>query len=142
MIEAIGGRKLVVGMVILAVAIAATWLKGDVPPGLVQILGIIFASFVVGNSVEHAAAAYTSGRADDPATPEDESITVQPPNGTLNSDPATNPVVTVTPTAAPPATDHYMDALQVLHDQNEAMGSAIANCQKGISAILSVATRT
>lgn len=54
MLEAIVGlRKLIVSIVILGVAVAVAYIKGDVPPGLVNILGLIFGGFVVGNAVEH-----------------------------------------------------------------------------------------
>lgn len=49
----VGLRKLIVSVIILGVACAAVYFKGDVPTGLVSVLGFIFAGFVVGNAVEH-----------------------------------------------------------------------------------------
>lgn len=49
----VGLRKMLVSLGILGVACGAVYFKGDVPAGLIQVLGFIFTGFVIGNAVEH-----------------------------------------------------------------------------------------
>lgn len=55
MLESTGGRKLVGGLVVTAVAVIVTLLKGDVPANLQQLLEVVFGAFVLGNAAEHGA---------------------------------------------------------------------------------------
>ena len=54
------GRKGMLTVVVLAIAVGATALKGDVPANLLTLLGWVFSAFVVGNGVEHAMAAISN----------------------------------------------------------------------------------
>lgn len=56
-IDAIGGRKILATIVVLAVGIGATIFKGDVPPNLLTLLQFAAGFFVAGNAVEHVASA-------------------------------------------------------------------------------------
>lgn len=48
-----GSRKLITGLVLLLVGLGITLARGDIPPGLLSLLQALYASFVVGNGVEH-----------------------------------------------------------------------------------------
>lgn len=60
MIDAIGGRKIVAALVILAVGVAVVIMKGDIPANLLSLLQVVFGAFVIGNGVEHVANAVTA----------------------------------------------------------------------------------
>ena len=60
MIDQIGGRKLIAGVVVLALGVGAVLLLGDIPPNLLQLLSIVFGAFVVGNVGEHISGAFSS----------------------------------------------------------------------------------
>lgn len=47
--EAIGGRKLVVSSLTLAVGVGVALYKGDVPPGLLQLLEVVAVGYTLGN---------------------------------------------------------------------------------------------
>lgn len=49
----VGNRKLVVALAVLLLAVGAVLVKGDVPPGLVNIIEFLFPAFVAGNAIEH-----------------------------------------------------------------------------------------
>jgi hypothetical protein len=55
MLESTGGRKLIGGLVVTAVGVIVTFLKGDVPANLQQLLEVVFGAFVLGNAAEHGA---------------------------------------------------------------------------------------
>lgn len=55
MLNKIGGRKMAVGFLTLGVGVAFAAVKGDVSPGLLQLLSVIFGAYVVGNGFEHMA---------------------------------------------------------------------------------------
>ena len=57
MIESMGGRKVLLLLLCIGIAITAMVLKGDVPAGLADFLKYIFGIFVIGNGIEHAATA-------------------------------------------------------------------------------------
>lgn len=69
MIDSIGGRKVAVALVVLALALGTTYFKGDVPPGLLALLQTVFAAFVIGNAFGHAAGAYIEGKASGASQP-------------------------------------------------------------------------
>lgn len=53
-----GVRKLMIAALLLGIGVTITYLKGDVPPGLLQLLSVIFGGFIIGNAAEHAADAH------------------------------------------------------------------------------------
>lgn len=53
-------RKIISGAVLLAVGLAVTCVKGDVPPNFLALLQWIYVSFVAGNAMEH----YTNTKKD------------------------------------------------------------------------------
>lgn len=55
-LETFGGRKLVGALLVVAVAVVITLVKGDVPRELGQLLEVVFGAFVIGNAAEHGAA--------------------------------------------------------------------------------------
>ena len=57
MIDNIGGRKILAAIVVMALAVGAVLLKGDVPPNFLQLLQVVFGAFVLGNGIEHVAGA-------------------------------------------------------------------------------------
>lgn len=59
MIDSIGGRKVVMALVVATIGVAVVFFKGDIPANLLALLQVVFGAFVVGNGVEH----YTSARA-------------------------------------------------------------------------------
>jgi hypothetical protein len=68
-----GLRKVISGSVILLIAVGITYLKGDVPKGLGDVLIYMFGFFVVGNALEHGSQAFT-----DIAFAKAEAIATQP----------------------------------------------------------------
>lgn len=57
-IESIGGRKAAAAIGVVGVGVAAVLIKGDIPSGFLSLLQTVFAAFVAGNAIEHAAVAY------------------------------------------------------------------------------------
>ena len=57
MIDSIGGRKVLAATIVMALAVGAVLLKGDVPPNFLQLLQVVFGAFVLGNGIEHVAGA-------------------------------------------------------------------------------------
>lgn len=55
MLATVGGRKALVAVLILVTGVAVALTKGDVPPHLLNLLEMLFAGFVTGNSVEYVA---------------------------------------------------------------------------------------
>lgn len=55
MLNKLGGRKMAVGFLVLGVGVAFTAAQGDVMPGLLQLLQVIFGAYVIGNGLEHVA---------------------------------------------------------------------------------------
>lgn len=55
MISRLGGRKAVATATVLAIGVAMALYRGDVPSGLLQLLGWVFSAFVLGNVGEHLA---------------------------------------------------------------------------------------
>lgn len=51
--DAVGGRKLVLTIIMAAIGIGLVFYKGDIPAGLLALMQTIFAAFVVGNAFEH-----------------------------------------------------------------------------------------
>jgi hypothetical protein len=49
MLKHIGGRKAAAAITVLVIGIVSVALKGDIPPGLLQLLEVVFGAFVVGN---------------------------------------------------------------------------------------------
>lgn len=60
MLDAMGGRKVVVALIIFITGMIVTAIKGDVPANLLQLLSIIYGSLVVGNIGEYAFGAFSS----------------------------------------------------------------------------------
>jgi hypothetical protein len=60
MIDSIGGRKVLAAAIVMALAVGAVLLKGDVPPNFLQLLQVVFGAFVLGNGIEHVAGAVGS----------------------------------------------------------------------------------
>lgn len=58
-----GIRKVLAGVVILAVGIVIATLRDDIPANLLQLMEVIFGGFIVGNATEHVVGAVTA-RAD------------------------------------------------------------------------------
>lgn len=54
-LNAVGGRKVALTLVMAAVGLGLTFYKGDIPPGLLAFMQTIFGAFVVGNVFEHIA---------------------------------------------------------------------------------------
>ena len=54
-VESVGGRKVLVTLIMAGVGLALTFYKGDIPPGLLGLMQTIFGAFVVGNVFEHIA---------------------------------------------------------------------------------------
>lgn len=53
MISALGGRKVVVAIVVTLIGVGAVFLKGDVPPNFLSLLQTVFGAFVAGNMFAH-----------------------------------------------------------------------------------------
>lgn len=63
MLNKVGGRKMAVGFLTLGIGVAFAAIKGDVNPGLLQLLSVVFGAFVVGNGFEHIANARKPAKA-------------------------------------------------------------------------------
>ncbi len=48
-----GTRKIISGIVLLAVGLGVVYLKGDIPPNLLSLMQILYGAFVLGNAFEH-----------------------------------------------------------------------------------------
>lgn len=51
--DKLGGRKVIVGIVVLAIGVTMVLVKGDITANLLQLLEVVFGAFVVGNVGEH-----------------------------------------------------------------------------------------
>lgn len=60
MIDAIGGRKVLVILATFLVGIGLVVVKGDLPPNFLTLLEFLVGFFMAGNVFEHAANAYTT----------------------------------------------------------------------------------
>jgi hypothetical protein len=115
MIEQIGGRKLLAAAIVLAIALACVFLKGDVPANLLSLLQVVFATFVVGNVGEHVTDVFQT-HADAKAE-------------AASAAPATPPIDLTQAVAQ----------LGAIHAQNEQIKDAVATSQQGLSTILQMA---
>lgn len=124
MIDAIGGRKVLAVLVIVALGVGAVFLKGDVPTNFLELLKWVFPFFIAGNAIEHVVAGsvekVTSG-----APPTIEAGAITPTE----------------PTPQPVLADPYMPRLDHIIQQNEDIKGALAATQQGVSVILQAATR-
>lgn len=59
-LDDLGGRKLIMAIVVLAIGLAIVFIKGDVPGNFSTLLQVLFGAFVAGNVGEHAANAYAA----------------------------------------------------------------------------------
>ena len=59
MIEKIGGRKVIFGLLFLVVGVALALSLGDLPRNLMEFMIFLSAGFFLGNGVEHVAGALT-----------------------------------------------------------------------------------
>lgn len=75
-IDSFGGRKTVAAIATLALGMIVTYSKGDIPPNLLQLLGLVFGGFVMGNVGEHVAGIFKTKAAEAP-TLDTSGITVQ-----------------------------------------------------------------
>ncbi len=57
MIDSIGGRKVFAALLVIAIGVATVFLRGDLPPGLLSLLQVVFGALVAGNAMEHVAGA-------------------------------------------------------------------------------------
>jgi hypothetical protein len=71
MIDSIGGRKVVVAALIVAVAVATVLLKGDIPANFLALLQVVVGAFVAGNVGEHVATAVAERRRSPGNNPDD-----------------------------------------------------------------------
>lgn len=73
-LDNLGGRKLIGGILVIAVGLVVTLLKGDVPHAFGELLEVVFGAFVIGNAAEHGAAVLKSRGAEVTlsAPPQDE----------------------------------------------------------------------
>jgi hypothetical protein len=62
MVDKIGGRKVLVVLVTLALGLAITLWKGDIPSGLLSLIQVLFGAFIAGNGVEHIAGVMAASR--------------------------------------------------------------------------------
>lgn len=60
MIDAIGGRKVLVILVTFLIGVGLVVVKGDLPPNFLTLLEFLVGFFMAGNVFEHAATAYTT----------------------------------------------------------------------------------
>lgn len=116
LIDAVGGRKALLAIAVVGVALGVVFIKGDVPDGLVQILSVVFGGFMVGNGAEHIGAAMSSRK--EAELTEEDGATVSVAN---------EQVINV------------VEALKKLQADSEANAQAIANVQQGLSLIISKA---
>lgn len=49
MLKYVGGRKAIAAITVLVLGMVAVFVKGDIPPGLLQLLEVVFSAFVAGN---------------------------------------------------------------------------------------------
>lgn len=61
--QKLGGRKVTMSLVVIAVGTALTAI-GKLTPDMVQLLGMVFGAFVVGNFGEHYTTSKTAGTGD------------------------------------------------------------------------------
>lgn len=66
MLNKVGGRKMAVGFLTLGIGVAFAAVKGDVNPGLLQLLSVVFGAYVVGNGFEHIANSRKPAKEDKP----------------------------------------------------------------------------
>lgn len=78
-LETFGGRKLIGALLVVAVAVVITLVKGDVPRELGQLLEVVFGAFVIGNAAEHGAAVLKGKAEVQLASMNKESPATQPP---------------------------------------------------------------
>lgn len=60
MIDAIGGRKVLVILATFLIGVGLVVAKGDLPPNFLTLLEFLVGFFMAGNVFEHAATAYTT----------------------------------------------------------------------------------
>jgi hypothetical protein len=107
------GRKVIAALVVIAVAMGCVALKGDVPTNFLDLLKVVFGAFIIGNGVEHVAAAVVDKAA--VSTPQ----------------PATSPDPTATAAA-----DVYISKLDGLEAQNEATQQAVSTVQQTLMTLI------
>ena len=76
MFEKIGGRKVAISLVTVAICVGVVVIKGDVPGGLGDMLKFILGSFIVGNVGADAVAAVASRQAPADTVPEPASAPI------------------------------------------------------------------
>lgn len=52
-LDAVGGRKVALTLIMAAIGIGLVFYMGDIPAGLLALMQTIFGAFVVGNAFEH-----------------------------------------------------------------------------------------
>jgi hypothetical protein len=107
MIDHMGGRKLVAALVILLVGVGVVALKGDIPANMLALLQTLFGALVLGNAVEHAAAAHVEAKK-----------------------------AAVVATEQPPVVDTIEELHAELSAKLDAQAEATASTAQGVSALL------
>jgi hypothetical protein len=105
MVDKIGGRKVVVALITLALGIGAVFLRGDIPPGLLTLMQTLFGAFVAGNMFEYASEAYTTVKSAAPTAPSQE------------------------------VEEALTDTLTIVKNQHEALSTQVAQAQQGVAQV-------
>lgn len=78
MVDSIGGRKVIVSILTLAVGIGLVFAKGDVPANMLTLIMTIVGAFVAGNAVEHATEASVSKKQAECSIPHTQASPLSP----------------------------------------------------------------
>lgn len=113
-IESIGGRKAAAAVGIVAVGVVTVLLRDDIPSGFLSLLQTVFAAFVAGNAIEHAATAYRDVNGN--GVPDEREAA---PEGSLEPG-------AVIPVEVPPAQDEVAASLVRLEDGVAKVQEALA----------------
>lgn len=117
-IKALGGRKLVLAVVLLVAGIAVELLstKG-LTENLLYLLGMLYGSFTVGNGVEHVQISKRVAKQEKEVVTSNVSMTLPPP-------------------PEPPVIPDYSGELSLIQSQIEALQEAIANQTAGVTYVV------